>query len=266
VVGDTAFDHYLQLGPPSTDEKAHLEHAARALGGTGANAAIAAARAGVEVTLATTLGDDPIGSWLAERLDASGIAHVLGHVEPGGSMIATIVVEDGSRRVIVDPGVGAQLLLPDERTLDSFHAMYVTFAPNVALELLAARPAGAVVIGAEHWMFQDADFSSAVLDADVVVTNEAGWDAWRPGSLRSAVVVTRGSHGATLFRHDGTETEFPALRVATVDATGAGDAFAGCLVAALARGDGLDDAVQQAVVAGALATMHWGAHRTLDAG
>ena len=53
--------------------------------------------------------------------------------------------------------------------------------------------------------------------------------------------------------------EVPADRVATVDSTGAGDAFCGALAAALAAGRSLAEAVQRAVAAGALATPHVGA-------
>jgi ribokinase len=48
-------------------------------------------------------------------------------------------------------------------------------------------------------------------------------------------------------------------RVATVDSTGAGDAFVGALAAAIAEGRSLAEAVRGAVAAGALATTHDGA-------
>ena len=53
--------------------------------------------------------------------------------------------------------------------------------------------------------------------------------------------------------------EVPADKVATVDSTGAGDAFCGALAAALAEGRTLVEAVQRAVAASALATTHVGA-------
>ncbi len=53
--------------------------------------------------------------------------------------------------------------------------------------------------------------------------------------------------------------EVPAERVATIDSTGAGDAFNGALAAAIAEGRSLAEAVQRAVAAGALATTHVGA-------
>jgi ribokinase len=53
--------------------------------------------------------------------------------------------------------------------------------------------------------------------------------------------------------------EVRAPSVATVDSTGAGDAFCGALAAALAEGRTLPEAVDRAVSAGALATTHVGA-------
>jgi len=53
--------------------------------------------------------------------------------------------------------------------------------------------------------------------------------------------------------------EVSAERVATVDSTGAGDAFCGALAAALAEGRPLAEAVERAVAGGALATTHVGA-------
>jgi ribokinase len=53
--------------------------------------------------------------------------------------------------------------------------------------------------------------------------------------------------------------ELPGDRVATVDSTGAGDAFVGALAAAIAEGRPLEEAVRRAVAAGALATTHNGA-------
>jgi sugar/nucleoside kinase (ribokinase family) len=53
--------------------------------------------------------------------------------------------------------------------------------------------------------------------------------------------------------------EAPAEKVATIDSTGAGDAFNGALAAAIAEGRSLAEAVDRALVAGALATTRAGA-------
>ena len=70
----------------------------------------------------------------------------------------------------------------------------------------------------------------------------------------SAAVVAAGKE------EDGVRTwEVPGERVATVDSTGAGDAFNGALAAAIAEGRPLAEAVRRAVAAGAIATTHVGA-------
>ena len=65
---------------------------------------------------------------------------------------------------------------------------------------------------------------------------------------------------ATGAEGDGVRTwEVPGERVATVDSTGAGDAFNGAWAAAIAEGRALAEAVRRAVAAGAIATTHVGA-------
>ena len=64
-------------------------------------------------------------------------------------------------------------------------------------------------------------------------------------------MVTLGASGALVV--EGTELlRVPAPRLAAVDSTGAGDAFAGALAAALARGASLVEGVHFAVGAAAL--------------
>jgi ribokinase len=83
------------------------------------------------------------------------------------------------------------------------------------------------------------------------------------GGVREAVVVTLGRAGALIVGAVGpgaaTPLLVPAPAVAAVDATGAGDAFAGCLAASLAAGLSLSASVERAVVAGALSTTKAGA-------
>jgi ribokinase len=67
------------------------------------------------------------------------------------------------------------------------------------------------------------------------------------------------SRSAGPRRSDLRVWEVSAEKVATVDSTGAGDAFCGALAAAMAEGRPLSEAVQRAVAGGALATTHLGA-------
>lgn len=73
------------------------------------------------------------------------------------------------------------------------------------------------------------------------------------------VIVTRGKAGAVVCDHEGKTWREAAIPVAAVDTTAAGDAFAGALAVALARGEVLGPALRFAVRAGALAATRPGA-------
>jgi len=78
-----------------------------------------------------------------------------------------------------------------------------------------------------------------------------------PGSR--AVVVTLGAAGALVVPADGPAARIPAMRVAPVDTTGAGDAFNGALAVGLAAGLPLAEAARRAVAAAGLSTTRSGA-------
>jgi sugar/nucleoside kinase (ribokinase family) len=80
-----------------------------------------------------------------------------------------------------------------------------------------------------------------------------------PASTGAAPASRAASRSAAPRRSDLRVWEVTAEKVATVDSTGAGDAFCGALAAALAEGRPLSEAVQRAVAGGALATTHVGA-------
>jgi ribokinase len=77
-----------------------------------------------------------------------------------------------------------------------------------------------------------------------------------------AVAIQAGLEGSLLVWRDG-EHFFSRIAIDTVDATGAGDAFAGALAASLAREKSLVEAVMFANGAAALATTKLGAHAGL---
>jgi ribokinase len=74
-----------------------------------------------------------------------------------------------------------------------------------------------------------------------------------------AVVVTLGAAGALVVPADGPAARIPAMRVAPVDTTGAGDAFNGALAVGLAAGLPLAEAARRAVAAAGLSTTRSGA-------
>jgi sugar/nucleoside kinase (ribokinase family) len=99
---------------------------------------------------------------------------------------------------------------------------------------------------------------------DLVITNTAGRAAFA-GQLPEGLTVieTRGPDGVTIHHCDGHTEPVPAIAAQAVDATGAGDCFAGALCHYLRTGLDLRAAVQLAVAAAALSTRALGAQTAL---
>ena len=82
---------------------------------------------------------------------------------------------------------------------------------------------------------------------------------WAHGLGAPTVLLKLGAEGCWVSQRGGALTKLPPHRVSPVAATGAGDCFAGCLLARLAAGDDLVDAARAANVAAALSTLGVGA-------
>jgi ribokinase len=109
----------------------------------------------------------------------------------------------------------------------------------------------------------------ALADIDILIANrgEAATLGEAPTRtarrLGGALVVTRGADGATAYLRDGGQIDAPALPVAAVDTTGAGDTFAGVLAAALDRGLALAPALRLAAAAAGLSCLAHGAQTAM---
>lgn len=256
-------------------------------GGKGANAAIAAKRAGADVLFLTAFGDDDFGRQvrahdLREGLDLTHAKVARGHA----NQVALIFVgEDGHNLIGVAPGASAELAPADIDALpaDVFSPGAVFLAclevplATVVRGLGRARAAGMTTVlnpaPADRELLQD-DILSLV---DVLTPNaeEAleltglgpGETASAARRLRSLgardLVLTLGGDGALVAMADGHEVRLPACAVDVVDTVGAGDAFNGALAVALAEGRPLAQAAAWACAAGALAVTRPGAQGAL---
>ena len=104
-----------------------------------------------------------------------------------------------------------------------------------------------------------ADVASAAADATgaSVAETVAGQTDITPATVTPSAVDGAPANAVRVGDHR--MWEVPADTVATIDSTGAGDAFCGALAAALAEGRPLAEAVKRAVAGSALATTHVGA-------
>ncbi|MCD9031886.1 PfkB family carbohydrate kinase [Luteimonas sp. Y-2-2-4F] len=266
VAGSANLDYVVRAGHiPAPGETVLGRDFATHPGGKGANQAVAAARAGgVPTRLLAALGRDPAAAVLEASLRGAGVA-LTAHRDHGlPTGVAFICVSDAAENAItVAPGANAALRPEHLPPLDGVgHVLLQLETPieTVAAYARAAREAGAcVVLNAAPAR----DVPEALLRlVDVLVVNEgelallAGDAADLPAAMRrlpvARVVVTLGAAGCVALDR-GTLLRQPAFAVPAVDTTGAGDTFCGALVAALARGLALADALREASAASALA-------------
>jgi ribokinase len=266
VVGDAAFDYTIEVpAQPTPDEKVPVVSSSRALGGTGANAAAQVVKLGGRCELVSVVGDDLAGDWILAELHRTGVGTELVARAPGNSTTCTIVhgaasSSDGfDRRVFVDIGVGREISVAPSELQDA-ERIYVSYAPQVIVPLIEQGLGPRLIVGLEHWMV-DESVLDTLTQVGLVLTNEAGAVALRDAerALEVPIVVTNGSRNVELRQRGSVVETFPTIAADVVDATGAGDAFAGALTFALASGSSLAESIRLSVVVAGLSTARVGA-------
>ena len=235
---------------------------ATAAGGKGSNQAIAAAKAGGDVSFVGAVGDDGFGTQLRETLQDAGVDTALLRSVDGPSGVAAITVsEDAENNIIVVPGANSSVTSLSEVDLDAIaHADVLLCQLEIPLDTVttAARHARAngttVILNPSPVQ----DLPGALIESvDILIVNQTESEQLSAVTGRVRYLVTTlGAGGADL--RSGEETihaDSPA--VTPVDTTGAGDAFTGAFAVEWVQGQ--DRALQFAATAGSLATTVRGA-------
>jgi len=275
---------------PSRGETLQGEVFQEGPGGKGANQAVAIARLGCRVELIARLGEDGRGEAIRRQLAAEGVDVTRiqrdGHAATGVALI--MVDHSGQKQILTASGANQRLTEADIHNVkDRVQSARVLLAqlevpvPAVTLGLRLARAAGvktvldpapAVPLSPDILQLVDVirpnaseaetltgvpvrDRNSAAAAARILLERGVG-----------AAIVQAGEAGDLLVTAEE-ERFFPRFSVESVDATGAGDAFAAALATGLEEGRPLTEAAELGSAAAALATTRLGAqaglpHRT----
>jgi 5-dehydro-2-deoxygluconokinase len=283
VLGRAGMDLYAD--PPGT----RTEEAARftaALGGSAANTAVALVRLGCRAAIVTCVSDDAVGRFCLNELDRYGVdrRHVRAAGGEARNSLAVVEtrVEDHQSVIYRNGAADFEMTVADVEAVD-----YAAFSGLIATgTVLAAEPSRSAALRAFELaraagvpLILDIDYrpyswpsagvaaevcGRAAALCDMVVGNdvEFGVLAGDPaGGLAAARALVAGGAAVAIYKmgEKGAITITPGEEFATgifpvtaLKPTGAGDSFLGALVAALAGGRPLREAVLRGTAAAAI--------------
>ncbi|MGE5682233.1 MAG: ribokinase [Bacillota bacterium] len=251
-------------------------------GGKGANQAVAAARAGAEVSLIARVGNDVLGIGGIRRLSDEGInTDLILYDKDAPTGVAFIVVDNsGQNSIVVASGANAELNEDDiklaEREILSAGILLVQLESPLDAIRSAVKKAHSggltVIMNPAPAQTMDEDLLSNI---DIITPNEVeaemitGIKVTDKESLREItrrffdlgvknVLITLGSKGVFAGLQNSMEL-IPALEVSCVDSTGAGDVFNGSLAAFLSEGMSIEKAAWMAGAAASVSVTRMGA-------
>ncbi len=245
-------------------------------GGKGSNQGVAAHRAGADVCMITKVGDDVFGKIALDFYRSEGMNTDLIFVDKqkeSGTALIMVDETTGQNQILVVAGACGNItdadieratpaikssqiiLLQLEVNLDANWKVVDIAHKNGVQVVLNTAPARKVddEILAKVNLLTPNEVEASVLSGVEVVTMD---DARRAADVFQKkgvdeIVITMGAQGAYV-RSGSRDMVIPRRNVEAIDTTGAGDAFNGGLVTALAEGKDLFAAAEFANVVGAL--------------
>ena len=251
-------------------------------GGKGANQAVAAARLGAQVSIIGRVGDESRGRELVRNLRAERIETRFVSLDTKHPTAAAIIAVDESGEKQISAALGANLTLKRsyirkaEQLIARADVLLMQFESPVECVLEAARlaqkhsvkvvldPAPPTKFPAELFKLifairpnsDEAEQLTGIKVKDRSTARRAAHALLKRGVHIAAIQA--GETGDLVVSNDQ-EILVPRVKVKTVDATGAGDAFAAALAVAIAEQVSLERAARFANVTAALSTTKFGA-------
>ncbi len=270
--------------PPGT----RVQDAARfttALGGSSANTAAAICRQGGQAALVTCVSDDAVGEYVLGQLQHYGVE--TDHVrrvggEARNSLAVVDTNKDATQNIIYrNNAADFQMSAEDIAAVEigDFGAVVgagtvLASEPSRSATLLAferAQAAGIpIVLDVDYRPYSWPDartasetYTKAAGVSDIIVGNDdefgvlaedyhGGLDAARALAAQGKIVVYKMGHRGAITLHEGEKHRTGIFKVDALKPTGAGDAFMGSFLSALASGRDLKDAVLRGSAAAAI--------------
>lgn len=283
VLGSINADHILNINHfPQPGETVIGKQYTVAFGGKGANQAVAAGRAGADISFIACVGDDDIGErvrqqWASDNIDTSPV-EAIADTTTGVALI--FVNAEGENVIGIDAGAN-KVVTPDylnryqQNIVDASALLMQLESPLetvIAAAKLAKQHNTQVILNPAPACELPDELLSLV---DMITPNETeaerltgiqvnnNDDAQRAAKALhdkgiETVIITLGSKGVWLSQQ-GEGKQVSGFRVKAVDTIAAGDTFNGALVTALLEGAAMDKAVRFAHAAAAIAVTRPGA-------
>jgi ribokinase len=283
IVGSINMDLVVRCAHlPAPGETIIADSSAEIPGGKGANQAVAAARAGGNVKMIGRVGDDAFAGRLIdnlkhENIDTTGVR--ISNECPSG--IAVVAVErSGENAIMVVPGANGHVWPIDVESCAEMIASADVLLLQLEIPLETVREAISMARKEGVRVILDpaplpADFPLELLDVDVVCPNQSEAAAIVGNPVETIeqahaaierlhdlgaknAIITMAAQGAVVSDSRSIQ-HLPPFKVAPVDTTAAGDAFAGAFAVRLGEGASLIEATRFACGAGAIAATREGA-------
>jgi sulfofructose kinase len=254
-VGTVTLDMIL-LAPrlPNEDERIEAGQVALVGGGNAANSAVAIARLGLAVEFCGTVGDDAAGEMVLDELNQIGVGTDLVRRNHGSTTAqsAVIVSEASGARTIVTHAAPPPPAVPA-----GFDIVHLDKAGWSVMPPSGIRGSRISVDDGNRIPNLDVSLLTWYVPTAIALRERYG-EASAVIAARTArsegatnVVVTSGGAGSFALDEHGLHFA-PALSISPLSTLGAGDVFHGALVAAIALGRQLSEAIRFANVAAAL--------------
>lgn len=253
---------------PVTGETVLGTPAALGPGGKGNNQATAACKTGSDVTMIGKVGTDVLASLLENHCRTCGMNcdHLLcAEGEQSGAALIEVLTTTGDNRIIVGKGANELLTAAEVETADEAFAacdlvltqletsmesiqkakdMAKKYGKTFVLNPAPAQPLPEGYLDGVDYFTPNETEAAFYVGAPVETDEQLHYAGQKLLDMGvKHVVITLGSRGA--FYMDSERSVFvPSFKVDAIDTTGAGDAFNGGFVTALAEGQPIEDAIR----------------------